>query len=1174
MKNIEFLDLVVRNNVGVYISEHDYSIYNVTNNLNRFSLVIGCSKVGVPNLPVLCISPENFEEIYGKHDYSLEKKQSYFHRTVKEMLKESPVICLNLRIEDENDKYEWINISTSTNYSNTPSKSNNVKSFYNTNDGFWRRDTNDFLNIANAIPNNNALNFVNQKDTDVSILLLKSNIGNFNISVEDYYNNKQPSYLHPKDYISDYIVEVIFIKGKWDNYNELSNTYRDYFTKEGVIIAKINDFLALPQVTLIKRYNCSLIPYFADINGNDMYIESVINNDVNETGIFCSYNIDIIETEEKTDKVDLLGEYLSLDKNPNVNFLSYKKYTSDFYVLNEQRLDSPNNSFGNYLINNDGRTHIYSEGYVYGIKMKEFILSSTSSLEVKPFEYYDDAYGVLNGKLVSINNVSDYLELYNILTLNTHVSYLIILTEKGIRFEISKLTNLNTPLILPLIDSKNEILIAYYELILDEFGNYSSVLNPVTVNKDGFIQYTNDEIEIIPSSLNYVHTLKFYNINILDTYQKMRIFHIWYWLSLNLKQNQSLTFDVLNNKQVIQYIEQLNDNNDKLINIYAKDTTADISNITELSYYVKDNEFLTKNNNWENTAESIVVSDTGIIGYESFIKEAYLRGELNSGDPFFWNLSNEKNVIFYYDSLLNQNLIILDDTSNVSLYNNKKIIISGTQLNDGMFTFINTISYNTKTAIVVGKSVNYEEVAEIELYDAEYPFVINLYTNNNKQKSTSARIELWNGKPEVLYEQLKYKDSNSVWAKTIEIIRVIEDNKIIISYDRYKDIVKNNLFLLSSGDRPWTRIINIQRINETEIEVSTDAKVKIKNIDTFLQTDLFKPIYSWIETADFKVLSGFKVKEHHLPNNTPEQLSKLLDLVSINSKMGQALISDKYEWRYLIDSFGGGLEIESKKQLAQLCEHKKFAFGILNCPQLKDFKNDNTKYTTNGAFDTNKLITGGDRINNIGTSYSLYNSSYVMYVMPWLYIFENGRRTLVPPSSIIGNMFLRKYNNITSKSWDIVAGVYNRIPLISDIETMFSPDDLKNIDNFGITCLTGYDNLYYMYNEKTSLRDNSVLKYVHNREGLIELELSLYKAMHQFQWILITENNNIKSIVEKVANEICDFYRKNNVITNFQNNFEINNTNETVGILNTSIEMSSVMQTILLKISVFKNGSL
>lgn len=1193
----KYLENQLNLNSGIYISEKDYSLYNITQYYNRLSLVIGCSKNGPTNLPVLVVSPENFENIYGKQDFNLERRNSYFHRTVKDMLTESPVICLNLRLWDNTlDKYNWINISTSSNNKNSLVRNNSIQDFYNISDGFWKRSSDDFLDIVkNNITsyNTNPLNFVNQKEKAISVLLFKSNIKGFDISVEEWYNGKYPNYLHPKDFISDFMVEVIVVEGKWNNYEELSNStiYSKYFNDTGLNKAYIEDFLNSGKVNLIKRWNVSLIPYFMDRNNNDMWIESVINKDVNETGLFCAYDTNILESESRNGLLDILGDNLTVSKEPEIDFLSYKRYLTDFFIVKETSLDSPNNTFGNHFVNKSGRTAMYAEGYINNVRMKKNILSTTSSLEIKPFDTDEDAYGIINGKLITIDSeISDFLALFNILVPNSHRAYVIVLTETGIKFRLGGLNDLSQNLFLPQINPEKEIVLAYYELIQDINGNFLSNFFPVTVDINGFINpfrvnnINEPKISFNTTTYDWIQEINFEDIKTLryQDYKQLRIYHLWFWLSNNIS-NESLVLDINGYKQKVDWVEQGNTINDKWIRIAIKDRTSNIYNTSGTNgmtvYYIKDIELLTKNNKWTNQKPPLVFGTNGIIGDQSFIRTSYLNGNINSGDPFFSSLSEEENIRFFYDSNLNQNLIIL---SSNNYYKNKKIIVDGSIFNDGIFTLLDTINYGDYSAIVVQENVVDEESDLIGIYDATKPNIINLYDINN---TTTALVEVWDGNPEELYKRLKRKDPNSVWKKTLQINSILQSNQIVVDWNMYHPYLEKGYFLLSDRKkitdynseikRNWTRIIDLQRLNDNELLIITDSPILYKMVDSVMETDILKPIPLWVNTLDFKVLEGFKPREDSFPDGTDERMNNILNLVSENTKMFENITSDKFEWRYLIDSFGG---YSNKYQLANLAYKKKFALSFINTPSIKSFKKDNTKYTTDGMFDTKKFISGGDRKMNTGTSYTLTDigETHSVYLAPWVSVYENGRYNIVPPASHVAQIFMRKHNDTNKNAWNVIAGISDsRISSIRGLEVLFDNDELKDMNDFGITCLTNKDNiLFYLSNERTAVKKDSVLRFIHNREALIELELSLYKGLREFQWNFITDN--IKIEIEKSANNICEYYRLNNAIQNYTNAFVITNEliDAQIGLLETSVEMTGAMQTILLKISIMKTGAI
>ncbi len=172
---------------------------------------------------------------------------------------------------------------------------------------------------------------------------------------------------------------------------------------------------------------------------------------------------------------------------------------------------------------------------------------------------------------------------------------------------------------------------------------------------------------------------------------------------------------------------------------------------------------------------------------------------------------------------------------------------------------------------------------------------------------------------------------------------------------------------------------------------------------------------------------------------------------------------------------------------------------------------------------------------------------------------------------------MNKHNNNKIKIWDALAGTpTSNITTIRGLEERLSDEELNDLHKFGITVISNYQNtLFYLFNEKTAVREESVLRFTHNREALIELELSLYKGLRELQWnFIIKLNDKTKEEVEKVANNICEYYRLNNAISKYNNEFVIDNEliDAQIGLLNTNVELNGVMQTILLRVSILKTG--
>ena len=99
---------------------------------NTLRLVIGFSKKGQFNTPVFIRDSKTFKDIYGEIDLALEKKGSFFHRTVLTCLERGPVIVMNLlALDDSLDKSQFKSVSTSATMANSATITSPVSSFFN-----------------------------------------------------------------------------------------------------------------------------------------------------------------------------------------------------------------------------------------------------------------------------------------------------------------------------------------------------------------------------------------------------------------------------------------------------------------------------------------------------------------------------------------------------------------------------------------------------------------------------------------------------------------------------------------------------------------------------------------------------------------------------------------------------------------------------------------------------------------------------------------------------------------------------------------------------------------------------------------------------------------------------------------------------------------------------------
>lgn len=98
---------------GVYRLEFDKS-QTVNIPAETIRLVVGRSKKGPYNTPVFIENTEQFVQVFGSIDASLEKKGMYFHRSCLETLSRGPILALNLTAADAADRVALVSPVTNS----------------------------------------------------------------------------------------------------------------------------------------------------------------------------------------------------------------------------------------------------------------------------------------------------------------------------------------------------------------------------------------------------------------------------------------------------------------------------------------------------------------------------------------------------------------------------------------------------------------------------------------------------------------------------------------------------------------------------------------------------------------------------------------------------------------------------------------------------------------------------------------------------------------------------------------------------------------------------------------------------------------------------------------------------------------------------------------------------
>ena len=705
---------------GIFIEEFDQSVITSPIQEGITNLVIGVSKKGPVNTPIRITTTGELEAIFGQLDRGLERKGSFFHRTITKMLETSPIFAMNLLVTDDNlDTIEYQSLSTSAGYMNDIERLGAYRRFFDTT-GFWKRDTESFINLTknNTGYSERAFNITNLSDRNITVFIFKSAVTGFDRTLLEWYGSveKMPPYVNKNDFASDYLVDVVVVGGDWSNYQQLAVDPRwsAYFNASGLRKEQIRNFANDRNVTLLAYYEgLSLIPYFRDLNGRNIFIETTVNRDTDRTGLFCAFNNDLVEKDFYTGLVDLLGNTLVGQEETAIDFLSYKETIAESIEIVNTPLDLPGNvtaltgdSDGVYggtysydsqslhafdsgsgpltsgiSYNSNNRTAWFAEGMVYGVTSSA-VVSTTQSISVtynvsggNGFAVIGDLYVAVGATTSLVISASDYP------VTNATASYTstFIIDATGEILSLNSLVKDTNPSV-----GQNDIVLGYltFDVYQGKFVNLGSLsLNDVSVNTSGFndLSYgtqSGDDYTITETSTG-VLKFEFTGTNTTvktSNYEQWRRFKMFnrfvslidgpnkYKMTMCLGPSASFEKASLVNMEISNIVTSTTQNKSFLL-----DTKLASSKLIDIKkgyfvLYTEDNEFLLG-------TDGVITKDTissvdfnpggiGVVGKYSKFYTRYFDGIINSKDFFYDNR-------LYVDSSGSSNTV-LGETVNVT----------------------------------------------------------------------------------------------------------------------------------------------------------------------------------------------------------------------------------------------------------------------------------------------------------------------------------------------------------------------------------------------------------------------------------------------------------------------------------------------------------------------------
>ena len=1288
---------------GIFLEEFDNSVIANPQVEGITNLVIGVSKKGPVNTPIRINTVSDLESVFGTLDRGLERKGSFFHRTVSKMLESSPVYAMNLLLTDDNlDKIEYQSLSTSSDYNNDIEREGAYRRFFDAS-GFWKRDTESFINLtkSNLGYNDRLLNLTNLSDRYSTVFIFKSSLTGFDRTLIEWYGSteKVPTYVSPKDWASDYMVDVVIVAGDWSNYKSLALDPRWslYFNADGLKKEQIRNFANDRNVTLLSYYEgLSLIPYFRDGNGRNIFIETTLNRDTDKTGIFCAFNNDLAEGDYFNGKIDLIGHTIAGKNETQINFLSYNETIAEEVEFTTVPLDLPGNVtslmgtfsnathfFGSPVISGyqsstgyNNRTSYFAEGFVYGVTGTTASVA-TSSISIT-YGITNNSYTVIGDKYVPVSatgSLSISASDYPVSTVLATYSSTFTLDSSG-AFKTYQTSVKDTQ---PTVES-TDIVLSYVTFGIQN-GTFSTISQSnVSLDTNGFVNLvhgtsssnfttnadyyvedlTNGSIKVtfintdsspLTKSYKQYRRFKMFNklVSLLDSANRNKMVMVLKPSSIEANSKVSLS-----GMTISDVITSTTQNKSFVLNTGL--STSDLFYVLKgfLCFYTVDNEFILGTDGL-NTRLTAATQSFGIVAPYSKFYTQYYNGNINTEDYFYNNrIPNEVlgtssvSVTFFngesersitglntgitssfagYDYILINSSYVVDPLLEIE----KVISVRGAQTNTGTFTIM---SDNLSTTIFkdsvdvalpanyyiyrVTEQTSYEVVNNVKVINdhSDYTHYLKMYLDGSTLnvtfrdetlESTEAIQTFVGGQYSIGVESsntfyVHSQDSN--YKQTIEIENgstgyIVTPNKILINGSRYTEVrigdfleADYDINLLPDGEYPrkLTRILGKKQYsgNTSLVEVTCDSPIKKVNFNGDYQTKRYKSVDVYASTYKAISLKGFRIREASMPDGTETKQNSILNLVAKGTPLFKALTNkEALDFRYLVDSFGLGLIERSKQQLVDICGDRKDAFGFLNMPSMKSFKNSSSPsfVNTEGSLLTELVAQGGDAEAGPTFLYSFGDgegTTCVGYFLPYLTINDNGRPLEMPPSSHVATTYMRKHisslGGITP--WTIAAGVTNgRVTNITGLEMDFTLTDIENLNGAQMNPIVFKRNRGNVIETENTAQTlyRSALSYIHVREVLIELERELSRMLLDFQWSYNTPD--IRSEIKLRADLICETYVSKNGLYNYFNKMdEENNTPEIIdnqiGVLDTYVEPIKGMGIIVNNVTILRTGAI
>lgn len=405
--------------------------------------------------------------------------------------------------------------------------------------------------------------------------------------------------------------------------------------------------------------------------------------------------------------------------------------------------------------------------------------------------------------------------------------------------------------------------------------------------------------------------------------------------------------------------------------------------------------------------------------------------------------------------------------------------------------------------------------------------------------------------------------------------------------------VGDSIVAAATGPNGESRLTKIKSItyktgtSGTKV-IKTDFAMKQYVSSGVTTVEAYEPLEDNIKYYKAFALKGFTLGSYHLPNGTQGQQTNILqDTLSGSTALHKALIDkDAITYRYVVDTFGLGIQSQSKYTLTFLAKQRQNVLAILNAPSMRDFtkSTDPSFKDVLGSLSSPFIASGGDLTKNPSLVYGLPSiangANYGAFYSPYINVRDGGKTISVPPAAYVSNNYIDKY--ATDLPWSIVAGPKRGIiggRGVIGLEKNYDRDDRDQLEPFGLNPIVFQRGAGLMIagNKTAQQSIKSALSSAHVREVLIYIEDGIAEILkaYRFEFNTVQTRLEIKTLSDNFMSQV----QADNGVYDFRNVMDSsNNTTDVIdanmGILDTFVEPVKGLEILVHRTTVLKTGAI